>query len=189
MRILIAFVVIAIAGATFSPGYSFAAEEQEQVQQSRVALDELLDTVSRNSGEQFLVHANVRPDVVVGPMRTRDVSLTTLHTVLRNNGLAAVRAEGVISIIPVATVRQNPLRVVTADDDSIPADEWVLRSVRTKNGPPMQLVALMRPLVPQAGHLVAHASSSTLTIVAPYGVATHVVRLVEEMDRHSTAQE
>lgn len=164
------------------PSAFVVAEEQPPAVSEKLALDDLLETVSRKSGERFLRHVNVRPDVVAGPMRKRDVTLDSLHTILRNNGLAAVSTGNVVSIVPVSVVRQHPLRFVDNDDDVIPEDEWVTRIVRPQRAYANTLVAVLRPLVPQSGHLFADNESNMLTIVAPYGVTAHLADIVAAID-------
>ena len=189
MRILIAVILLAFAGVSLAPNHSVAAAEQQRIEPQTIALDELLEAVSRKSGERFLQHSHIRSDVVIGEFRARDVTLETLHTVLRNNGLAAVTVDDFVSIIPVSLVRQHVLRGVDGEAVSIPGDEWVLRVLQPERAYATHLVPLLRPLVPQAGHLVGHANSNSLILVAPYDVARQIADVVATVDANSSPQE
>src|SRR5690606_12125029 len=111
-----------------------------------------------------------------------------LLSILANNGLAAYEADGYVNIIPDAGIRQFPMRIVQRDDSSIPDAEWVSRVIEVPGGNAHQLVPILRPLLPQAGHLAAAPVSSgasgeppfrELLIVAPYGKVRHVTELVK----------
>ena len=159
--------------------------ESARIQQPTVELAELLGAVASKEDKTFLVDSRVPAEVVVGQVRTRDVSYAVLLTVLRNNGLAAVRAEDHISVIRVNTVRQHKLPLVMEDDDSIPDDEWVMRIFRPTNVSAPMLVPILRPLIVQAGHLAAVSGSNTLVIVAPYGTVKQLGELIRIFDANT----
>jgi len=48
------------------------------------------------------------------------------------------------------------------------------------------MVPILRPLLPQAGHLAANAHSNTLTIVARYGNMRRIVALIRSYDRETS---
>jgi hypothetical protein len=78
-----------------------------------------------------------------------------LLSILRNNGLAAAEVGGYVNILPDAAIRQLPLRLVQRDDPEIPDDAWVSRVITVPDGRAEWLVPILRPLLPQAGHLAA----------------------------------
>lgn len=151
-----------------------------------VALGDLLESVSRNSNREFLVDSRVPADVVIGQFDWHDVTDRLLHTVLRNNELAAVTVQGVVNVVPVATIRQYPLPVLYEDDENMADDEWVMRIMRPKKlGAPM-MVAILRSLLPQQGYLSAHPQSNTLMAVARYANARRIAEMVQDMDDHTS---
>ena len=153
-----------------------------------VELNELLDVVARKSGKEFLVDRRVPADVVVGTIKARNVDYPTLLTILRNNALAAATSDNGVRIVPVNLVRQHELPVLRDNDDTIPNDEWVTRLIQPEKAFSPRLVPLLRPMVPQAGHLVAESDSNVLIIVAPYGVTTRLVEIVDEIDQRTERQ-
>ncbi len=147
-----------------------------------VPLLEVLDAVSDDSDMTFVVGVGVASDVVVGPLRTRDVTYANLLTILGNNGLAAVTIGDEVSIIPVGAVRQYPLPLLTEKDDSIAAQEWVTWIVPLANAQAAELVPILRPLMPRAGHLAANVSTNSMLIVDRYANARRVHEVLMRMD-------
>ena len=186
MTKLISVLVLSVTLAGFASS-AIAAEGQDSKQSPRashdtVQLDEMLDTVARNSGKAFLVDRRVAAEVVVGTIKVRDIDYPMFLTVLRNNGLAAVPADKAIRIIPVGSVRQYKLPIIRENDDAIPADEWVTRVLQVESTNAVRLVPLLRPMIQQAGHLVADSESNKLIVVAPYSVTERLAEIVGEVD-------
>ncbi len=172
-------------------GFAASAEEGQSSEQPQhamhetVELSELLESAARESGDEFLVDRRVPAEVVVGTVKLRDIDYPMFLTVLRNNGLAAVPSDNAIRIIPVNFVRQYKLPMLQQNDDAIPGDEWVTRILKVENTNAVRLVPLLRPMIQQAGHLVADSDSNTLIIVAPYGVTERLVEIVDEVDQRA----
>lgn len=158
------------------------AEVTQKAVAKGVPLEDVLQAVSKSSGKVFLVDSQVGPTVVVGQPRVRDITYPMLLKVLRNNGLAAVSAPDATSIVLVNRIRQYPLPLLFDDDDTIDDEEWVTRVVQLENTNAAQMVPIMRPLLPQQGHMAAHVDSNTLTIVDRYANARRVVQMVLAID-------
>lgn len=182
--VLMGLFVIAIgaAHAADNKDKSEIIESRQDHSFPRVSLEGILDAVSKKSGKTFLVDSRVSPAVVVGQPRARDVTFPMLLKILRNNGLAAVSEDDTVSIVPVATVRQYPLPLLIEDDDTIDPEAWVTRVVGLNNASAKQMVPILRPLLPQPGHLTAHVDSNTLTIVDRYANVRRIVQMVLVMD-------
>jgi general secretion pathway protein D len=93
----------------------------------------------------------------------------------------AVPAGKVIKIIPNTDARQVP-----ADDlpnsVSPTSDEVVTQIVTVKNISAAQLVPLLRPLIPQYGHLAAYPTGNMLIISDRASNVSRIVRIIERMD-------
>ena len=165
------------------------AQDQSQVPET-VALQEVLRSVARDEGLKFAVTAQAPVEIVLGELDPDEITYRQLHTVLNNNALAAVAVEDVINIVPIATIRQYPLPTLSEPDDSIAGDQWVTWVYHVKNARPTMFVPIMRPMLPQQGHLVAHPESGTIVMVDRYANTVRVVDLIKELDENSpTASE
>ena len=147
-----------------------------------VPLLDVLDAVGAKSNMTFIVNAGVPSRVVVGPLRTRDITYASMLTILGNNGLATVTIGDEVSIIPVGPVRQHPLPLITERDDSIAAQEWVTWIVPLTTARAEELVPILRPLMPRPGHLAANVSTNSLLIVDRYANARRVRDVLLRMD-------
>ena len=142
---------------------SIAAEDQNQSEVASlptIPLADILDAVSQKSGKKFLMDARAPREVVVGQLSPKQVTYSSLLMILRNNHLAAVTVDNFVNVVPGGAIRQYPLPIVNEDDDSIDSEEWVTRVIHLKNAPAAQLVPIMRPLMPSAGHLAANPAST-----------------------------
>ena len=151
-----------------------------------VELDEVLDSVASREGLTFAITAQAPVNIVVGQLDPDDITYAQLHTVLFNNGLAAVTVEDIVNIVPIATIRQQPLPTLSEPDDSIADDQWVTWIYRPQRAWPAMFVPIVRPILPQQGHLVAHPESRTVVLVDRYANALRVIELIRDMDENAT---
>lgn len=151
-------------------------------------LADVLDGVSKNSGKKFLVDARAPRGVVVGQLDPKEVTYSSLLSILRNNDLAAVTIGDFVNIVAGRSIRQYPLPIVNEDDDSIDGEEWVTRVIYLKNAPAATFVPIMRPLLPQAGHLAAYPASNTILIVDRYANVKRVTEMILAMDASTPRQ-
>lgn len=168
----------------------FAAEEEQADEQRlpRIALMTVLDAVSKKTGKVFVVERDIRPEIVVGQIEPRRMDYDTLLIVLRNNHLAAVNYDDIISIVSVDRIRQYPLPLIQEEDDAIADEEWVTMLVEIKNAEARMFVPILRPMLPQQGHLVGHPDSNMLTIVDRYANLKRVLQLIRKMDAVTRSQ-
>lgn len=85
--------------------------------------------------------------------------------------------------LPVATIRQYPVPTISSDDPGIPDDEWVSELVRLQSTSAAQLVPILRPLLPQYGHLAAYPEQNALLVVDRYGNVKRIIALVRSLDK------
>ena len=63
-----------------------------------------------------------------------------------------------------------------------PEAEYVTKTFTLKNVPAAQLVPILRPLLPQQGHLVAFPCTNMLMIVDTFGNVQRIEKLVQSLD-------
>ena len=102
-------------------------------------------------------------------------------SILSVYGFVAVPAGDVIKILPDANARQVP------GAESQPGggrpDDIVTRIIPVQNVAAAQLVPILRPLIPQYGHLAAHAPSNLLIISDRASNVDRMERIVERIDQ------
>lgn len=102
-------------------------------------------------------------------------------SILEVHQLAAVTSGGITKIIPNATARQYAGPVGTSRAEG--PDEIVTQIIQVQNVGATQLVPILRPLVPQYGHLVAHPGSNMLIISDHAGNVARIVSIIRRIDQ------
>ncbi len=144
----------------------------------------LISTVSKFTGKNFIIDPRVKAKVTVisantlSPEEVYEVFLSVLQV----HGYAAVPTGSVIKIVPEVNAKQGPLPLA-GKKDRYPDDELVTKIIRLDHVPASQLVPILRPLVPQQGHLAAYNPTNTLIITDHAGNIERLVKIISGVDR------
>lgn len=150
-------------------------------------INALISTVAEVTGRNFIVDPRVKGKVTVISSRPMDAEevYQVFESILRVHGFAAVPSGEVIKIVPDVNAKQDSIPNATASQPGA-GDEMVTRVVSVDNVSAAQLVPILRPLVPQQGHLAAYPSTNVLIISDR---ARNVERLVDIIHRIDTASD
>ena len=143
----------------------------------------LIQTVSRQSGQNFVVDPRVKARVTVissTPLNTDELYETFL-SVLQVHGYAAVPSGDLIKIVPDVNAKQGP--VPQYSDAAGDSDQLVTKVIKVENVPAAQLVPILRPLVPQQGHLAAYAATNTLIVTDRASNIGRLSTIIDGIDR------
>lgn len=143
----------------------------------------LIATVSEVTGKNFIVDSRVKGKVTVissSPMSSAGLYETFL-AVLQVNGFAAVPAGGAIKIIPETNARSEG--TTYSSPSGLAKDEIVTQVYQVQNVSAAQLVPILRPLVPQWGHLAAYQPSNILIISDRASNVARIEQLIRQMDQ------
>ncbi len=145
----------------------------------------LIETVSEVTGRNFIIDPRVSARVTVlssQPM-TPDELYETFLSILEVHGYAAVPSGDVLKIVPATDAKQ------TGSDDppphGAPRDEIVTHVIQVDNVPASQLVPILRPLIPQHGHLAAYPPSNSLIISDRQANVDRLLNIIRRIDRTS----
>lgn len=161
----------------------------------------LIQTVSRQSGRNFVVDPRVkaRITVVSSTPLNADELYETFLSVLQVHGYAAVPSGDLVKIVPDVNAKQGPVPEYTDEDSE--SDQLVTQVIKVQNVPAAQLVPILRPLVPQQGHLAAYAATNTLIVTDRGSNIGRLISIIQGIDqpdsdeveqvqlRHATAGE
>lgn len=142
----------------------------------------LINTVAEITGENFIVDPRVRGRVTLiskRPMEPDEVYRAFL-SVLQVHGFATVPAGEVTKIIPDTNAKQLGTTLRT---DAASGDDIVTIVIPVDNVPVAQLVPILRPLLPQQGHLAAYPPTNVLIASDRAGNVDRVIELVQQVDR------
>ncbi len=144
----------------------------------------LISTVSKFTGKNFIIDPRVKAKVTVisANTLTPEEVYEVFLSVLQVHGYAAVPAGSVIKIVPEVNAKQGPLPL-SGNRDDFSTDELITKIIRLDHVPASQLVPILRPLVPQQGHLAAYNPTNTLIITDHAGNIKRLLKIIAGVDR------
>jgi len=162
---------------------SLAAENQITLNLKDADIRALISTVSKFTGKNFVVDPRVKAKVTVVSSITmsEDEVYEVFLSVLQVHGYAAVPVGSIIKIVPEVNAKQGPLPVVRGETSS--GDQFITKVITLDHVPAAQLVPILRPLVPQQGHLAAYNPTNTLIITDHAANIKRLVHIIRNIDR------
>ncbi|HSG59067.1 MAG TPA: type II secretion system secretin GspD [Woeseiaceae bacterium] len=144
---------------------------------------QIIEAVGEVTGKNFLIDPRVSAKVTMvssTPM-TPDAFYEAFLSILQVHGYIAVPSGDVIKIVPDATARQyaGPL----GSDASTGDDDIITQVIQVQNVGAAQLVPILRPLIPQYGHLAAHPGSNMLIISDRAGNVSRMLTIIRRIDQ------
>jgi general secretion pathway protein D len=172
---------VALLAIVVAPAAGAQSEPSATARKGGVPVEELIATVAKRTGKTFIVDPRVQGEAVLIGIDPAKIDYAELLSILQVHGFAAVERGNVVRVIPDANVRQQPIATVTGKE-SHPDAEFVTKTFTLKNVPASQLVPILRPLLPQVGHLVAFPCTNMLMIVDTFGNVQRIEKLVQALD-------
>ncbi len=146
-----------------------------------VSLNELLENVAKKSGKTFIVDPRAPSQVSVIGKTAASVGYNELGPILAVAGFVMVEEGSLVKILRDASVRTQATPVVLGKD-SAPDDKVVTSVIHMKSGVASRVVPMLRPLLPQWGHLSADACSNNLLIVDTAANVRRIAAIVQALD-------
>jgi len=144
----------------------------------------LISTVSKFTGKNFIIDPRVKAKVTVisAHTLTPEAVYEVFLSILQVHGYAAVPTGSVIKIVPEVNAKQGPLPLSSVEG-RYADDELITKIIRLDHVPASQLVPILRPLVPQQGHLAAYNPTNTLIITDHAGNIQRLMKIIAGVDR------
>lgn len=180
LRLRLSQVLVLLALSLFSLN-SLADEEKMTLNFVNTDIDAVITAVGKLTGKNFIIDPRVKGKVTVitnKPMN-RDQVYQVFLSLLSVHGYAAIPGESAIKIIPDANAKQGSIKTVQRAQFQ-DGDELITQVIPIEFINASQLIPILRPLIPQRGHLAANAESNVLIIS---DTASNVARLLEIIDR------
>jgi general secretion pathway protein D len=151
-------------------------------------LGQVIEAVSQVTGKNFIVDPRVRAQVTM--LSSTPMSPAAFYeaflAILQVHGFVAVPSGKVIKILPDANARQLPANDLPNSVSST-SDEIVTQVIQVRNVSAAQLVPILRPLIPQYGHLAAYPSSNMLIIADRAANVNRLARIIDRIDQAGDA--
>ncbi|HNR23445.1 MAG TPA: secretin N-terminal domain-containing protein, partial [Steroidobacteraceae bacterium] len=153
-------------------------------------ITQIVEAVSAATGKNFIIDPRVgRQQVTMlstTPM-TPEAFYQAFLSILQVHGFVAMQTGDIIKIIPDANARQFPSNDLP-DRVSSTSDEIVTQVIAVRNVSAAQLVPILRPLIPQYGHLAAYPASNMLIISDRANNVNRIVRIIRRIDQAGDAE-
>ena len=174
--------IISIAVVWLSCTQAFADEITLNLKDADIRA--LISTVSKFTGKNFIIDPRVKAKITVisSETLTPEEVYEVFLSILQVHGYAAVPTGSVIKIVPEVNAKQGPLPMSSTTPGK-PGDELITKVISLDHVPAAQLVPILRPLVPQQGHLAAYNPTNTLIITDHAGNIQRLMRIIAGVDR------
>jgi general secretion pathway protein D len=143
---------------------------------------QIVEAVGAVSEKNFILDPRVNAKVTMlssSPM-SADAFYAAFLSILEVHGYVAVTTGDVIKIIPDASARQYPGPISSSGSAG---DDLVTQVLMVRNVGAAQLVPILRPLIPQYGHLAAHQGSNMLIISDRAANVERMVSIIQRIDQ------
>jgi general secretion pathway protein D len=174
-----AFAVAVVVALGLPPLTTNAASQSDGP--NTVPITTVVAAVAKRSGKKFIVDPRVQGDAILLQENPAALSYDDFLMLLNVHGFTAVTTGDYVRVVPEASVRQMALPL--SNGDKHPLAEYVTSVVPIKNIPAALLVPLLRPLIPQQGHLVAMPCTNDLIIVDTFGNTQRLEQVIKSLDR------
>ena len=147
-------------------------------------ITQIAEAVAAATGKNFIMDPRVRAQVTMlsaTPM-SPDAFYQTFLSILAVHDFIAVPDGPVVKILPDANARQMP-SIDLPDSVSATSDEIVTQVIDVKNVNAAQLVPILRPMIPQYGHLAAYPAGNILIISDRASNVNRMMRIIRRIDQ------
>ncbi len=144
----------------------------------------LISTVAEITGKNFIVDPRVKAKVTVissKPMNKDEVYKVFL-SILDVHGFAVIPSGSVLKIEPDINAKQSAIPTLP-DKDIAGTDMVATQIIPVHNVSAAQLVPILRPLIPQQGHLAAYPATNVLIISDHVSNIERLVKIINRIDQ------
>lgn len=160
--------------------------EQITLNLNNADIEALIKTVSEHTGKNFVIDPRVKGKVTVisaHPM-DRDEFYQVFLSILEVHGFSTIPSGNLIKIVPDVKAKQSGIPTISGTSQ-LPGDQVVTRIIQVKNITATQLVPILRPLIPQEGHLAAYPDTNVLIISDRHQNVDRLLKIIEQIDKVS----
>jgi len=147
-------------------------------------ITQIAEAVSAATGKNFIIDPRVRAQVTMlsSTAMSPEAFYEAFLSILQVYGFIAVPSGNVVKILPDTNARTLPA-IDLPDRVSATSDEIVTQVIDVRNVNAPALVPILRPMIPQYGHLVAYPASNILIITDRASNVNRMMRIIRRIDQ------
>lgn len=172
-----------LSSSTLAEEASSPMNAEVKINMQEANIRSFIEWIAKATGKNFIIDPRVTGKVTVisNDSMSPDEAYRVFLSVLQVHGFSAIESESAVKVIPDANAKQSGVPLV--DDDQLNDDQQVVRVIRSEHVPATQLVNILRPMVPQVGHLAAYPDSNALIISDRASNINQLLKLIAEIDQ------
>ncbi len=144
-----------------------------------IPITDLMPKIGKSLKRDYVISSESSDATILTDIPAEQITYAQLLQILRAAGHTAINTENLINIVPLARARE--MSVPLAEEGSTyPAAQIVTRIIPLKNIPSTQAIPILRPLVPQYGHL-APIPGGGIIITDSYDNIQRISAIIEDM--------
>ena len=161
-----------------------AGAEEFELNFTDTDINAVITAVAKLTGKNFIIDPRVKGKVTVitHQSMSKDEVYEVFQSMLKVHGFAAVPGKSSTKIVPEVNAKQDTIRTLSRKDTR-DGDELVTKVIPIKHVTAAQLVPILRPLVPQRGHLAAYPQSNVLIISDSAGNIARLSNIIARIDQ------
>jgi len=148
-----------------------------------VDIENLIQMVSEVTHKNFVVDERVKGKVTVISSQPMDekVLYQTFLSILSVHNYAAIPSGEVIKIVPAAVAKSD--RTPVNQNQAYSGDAMITQIIEVKHLSAAQLIPILRPLIPQQGHIAAPPNSQYLIISDRAANVSRLLKIIRRIDQ------
>ena len=146
-----------------------------------IPISRLLEAVQKKTHKKFVIDPRVRGNVAMLDQDLSNLSFNDLQTILHVYNYIAAEQGDYVLVVPDANARQIAGPVISGKEIR-PDDEIVTKILSARNIAVAQLVPILRPMIPQYGHLAALPCTNKLIMVDTFANIRRMEKVIEALD-------
>ncbi|RJP25168.1 MAG: type II secretion system protein GspD [Candidatus Abyssobacteria bacterium SURF_5] len=147
---------------------------------------EVIDVMSRVTGENFIIDPAVKGTVtVIAPKRVeRDEAFGVFLSILEMNGFSLVRIGNIYKVVPSRTATQKSIPVHSGREsrDVSEVDKVITQLIPIKYSDAQAIVSVITPLISRDANITAYPNTNTIIITDTAANIKRLIQIIEEVD-------
>ncbi len=149
----------------------------------------VISTVSEMTGKNFIVDPRVKGKVTIVSSEAMDADAVyqVFLSMLSVQGFSVIPVQdNTYKIIPDVAAKQNATPVTSLDNSNV-GGESITQVIPIQHVTAAQLVPILRPLIPQQGHLAAYPPTNTLIVSDRADNVARIADIIRRIDKAGDA--
>lgn len=159
-------------------------DEKVRINMNNADIREVISWIAEQTKKNYIIDPRVKGRLSV--LSNQEMTFAEAHevflTALNVYGFAVVESGNNVKVIPNAQARSAGLPLVEQFTDENNNSELVLHVLNVENLSANDIVAILRPLVPQTGHLAAFPSNNSIIVADRANNINRLSALIRQID-------